>query len=60
MDWYKSYPDEWREIIETVARELHKSESMIEKDVVQSMFLMGISKVDLPFVFKGGTSLSKA
>lgn len=60
MDWYKSYPDEWREIIETVARELHKSESIIEKDVVQSMFLMGISKVDLPFVFKGGTSLSKA
>lgn len=46
MDWYKSYPDEWREIIETVARELHKSESMIEKDVVQSMFLMGIFKVD--------------
>ena len=33
---------------------------MVEKDVLQSMFLLGLSKTDLPFVFKGGTSLSKA
>ncbi len=33
---------------------------MVEKDTIQSMFLMELAKVDLPFVFKGGTSLSKA
>ena len=33
---------------------------MIEKDTIQSMFLLEISKSELPFVFKGGTSLSKA
>ena len=27
---------------------------------MQSMFLLELSKIDLPFVFKGGTSLSKA
>ncbi|SFU49909.1 nucleotidyl transferase AbiEii/AbiGii toxin family protein [Butyrivibrio sp. INlla21] len=32
---------------------------MIEKDTIQSMFLMELSKSELPFVFKGGTSLSK-
>lgn len=33
---------------------------MVEKDTVQSMFLSELSKAELPFVFKGGTSLSKA
>ena len=33
---------------------------MIEKDTVQSMFLYELSKAEIPFVFKGGTSLSKA
>ena len=33
---------------------------MVEKDTVQSMFLLELSKSVLPFVFKGGTSLSKA
>ena len=33
---------------------------MVEKDTVQSIFLSELSKVELPFVFKGGTSLSKA
>jgi len=32
---------------------------MIEKDTIQSMFLLELSKTELPFVFKGGTSLSK-
>lgn len=32
---------------------------MVEKDTIQSIFLMGLSKSELPFVFKGGTSLSK-
>lgn len=38
----------------------NRTELMIEKDTIQSIFLFELSKVDLPFVFKGGTSLSKA
>ena len=33
---------------------------MVEKDTIQSMILSKISKSEIPFVFKGGTSLSKA
>ena len=50
----------WKEIIETVALEIKKNRIMVEKDIVQSMFLYELSKSNLPFVFKGGTSLSKA
>ena len=50
----------WKEIIETVALEIKKNRIMVEKDIVQSIFLYELSKSDLPFVFKGGTSLSKA
>lgn len=60
MNWYREYYLEWEEIIETVARELGRSEQMVEKDTIQSMFLFELSKSDLPYVFKGGTSLSKA
>ena len=60
MNWYKEYRSEWKEIIETVARELGRTELMVEKDTIQSMFLLELSKSELPFVFKGGTSLSKA
>ena len=60
MNWYREYQAEWKEIIETVARELGKSEQMVEKDTIQSMFLFELTKSELPFVFKGGTSLSKA
>lgn len=60
MSWYKDNYHEWKEIIETVARELGRSEQMVEKDTIQSMFLYELAKSELPFVFKGGTSLSKA
>ncbi|MEE1086562.1 MAG: nucleotidyl transferase AbiEii/AbiGii toxin family protein [Schaedlerella sp.] len=60
MNWYSEYRDEWKEIIETVARELGRTEQMVEKDTIQSMFLYELAKSELPFVFKGGTSLSKA
>lgn len=60
MNWYSKYKNEWKEIIETVARECKRAELMVEKDTVQSMFLLDLARVDLPFVFKGGTSLSKA
>lgn len=39
MNWYKEYSDEWKEIIETVARECGRTELMVEKDTIQSMFL---------------------
>lgn len=60
MNWYKNYKDEWKEIIETISIETSRTFYMIEKDIIQSMFLFELSKCDFPFVFKGGTSLSKA
>lgn len=60
MNWYRENYSEWKEIIETVAREIGRSEQMVEKDTIQSMFLYELAKSELPFVFKGGTSLSKA
>lgn len=60
MNWYNNYKNEWKEIIETVAREEKRNNIIVEKDLIQSLFLYELSKNDLPFVFKGGTSLSKA
>lgn len=60
MNWYKDHRDEWKEIIETVAAEEHRTTQMVEKDTIQSIFLLELVKSGLPFVFKGGTSLSKA
>lgn len=60
MSWYRDNKDAWKEIIETVAAEERRTTQMVEKDTIQSIFLMGLSKSELPFVFKGGTSLSKA
>ena len=60
MKWYKNHYIEWKEVLETVSREIKKAEILVEKDTIQSMFLNELSKVNLPFVFKGGTSLSKA
>ena len=34
MNWYREYHAEWKEIIETVARELGKSEQMVEIAIV--------------------------
>lgn len=60
MSWYKNNKNEWKEIIDAVANELKRNPLMVEKDTIQSMFLYELSFCDLPFVFKGGTSLSKA
>jgi predicted nucleotidyltransferase component of viral defense system len=59
MCWYKDCREEWKNIIEAVAAELGRNPVMVEKDTIQSMFLLELSKSSLPFVFKGGTSLSK-
>ena len=34
MNWYKVNKSEWKEIIGTVARELGRTELMVEKDIV--------------------------
>lgn len=60
MSWYKDYGAQWKDIIAVVANAYSRTELMVEKDVVQSLFLCELSKNGLPFVFKGGTSLSKA
>lgn len=60
MSWCDGYEKEWKEIISTIASEIKKDEIIIEKDLIQSIFLFKLSKYDFPFVFKGGTSLSKA
>ena len=44
MSWYREYYSEWKEIIETVARELGRNEQMIEKDAIQSMFLYELAQ----------------
>lgn len=60
MSWYKDDKDAWKEIVETVAAEEHRTTQMVEKDTIHSMILLELSKSELPLVFKGGTSLSKA
>ncbi len=35
MNWYKDNRGEWKEIIETVARELGRTELMVEKDTIK-------------------------
>ena len=51
MNWYSIYKNEWKEIIETVASEEKRSNTIVEKDLIQSLFLYELSKYNLPFVF---------
>ena len=60
MSWYSDKKELWKNIIDAVSNDLKRNLIMIEKDTIQSMFLYELSKYDFPFVFKGGTSLSKA
>lgn len=59
MNWYGNQKERWIEIIKAVAAEEKRSLQMVEKDTIQSIFLLKLSYSELPFVFKGGTSLSK-
>jgi predicted nucleotidyltransferase component of viral defense system len=59
MCWYKNNEEDWKDIIAAVSAEIGRNPVMVEKDTIQSMFLMELSRSALPFVFKGGTSLSK-
>ena len=40
MSWYEGYRDEWKEIIETVSRELGRQELMVEKDTMEQQLLL--------------------
>ena len=45
MSWYREYGNEWKEIIEAVARECKRAELMVEKDTVQSVERTFIDKI---------------
>ena len=59
MNWYGQNKEHWKEIIETVAREIKKSAIIVEKDTIQTIFLHKLFAINKNIVFKGGTSLSK-
>ena len=50
MSWYKEHKQEWKEIIETISREVNRTPQMIEKDTIQSMFLLELSKTELTWI----------
>ena len=52
MSWYSEYRNEWKEIIEAVARECKRAELMVEKDTVQSMFIMNVQSLERTFIDK--------
>lgn len=60
MNWYNNDKKIWKEIIETVSNEIGKDLIVVEKDMIQSIFLYNISSINKNLAFKGGTSLSKA
>ncbi len=60
MNWYNGKKELWKEVIDAISNDLKRNPIMIEKDTIQSIFLYELSKYEFPFVFKGGTSLSKA
>ena len=51
MSWYSEYRNEWKEIIEAVARECKRAELMVEKDTVQSMFLQSLERTFIDKIF---------
>ena len=59
MSWYKDKSEAWKEIIKETAEMSSKTELMIERDIIQSMFLYALSKENSNLIFKGGTCLSK-
>ena len=60
MNWFSDKKETWKTIIDSISNELKRNPIIVEKDTIQSIFLYELSKYDFPFVFKGGTSLSKA
>ena len=59
MSWYKDKSEVWKELIKYTAENTSRTELMIERDIIQSMFLHSLSNENNNLVFKGGTCLSK-
>ncbi len=59
MSWYKDKIEAWKEIIKDTADKTGKTELMVERDIIQSIFLYKLSKDNKNWIFKGGTCLSK-
>ena len=59
MNYFENYED-WSKLIEYTFVKTGFDKTYIERDLLQSMFLYELSILDLPYVFKGGTCLSKA
>ena len=59
MSWYSEYKDQWKESIETVAAEERRTTQMVEKDTLQSMILLDLSRSELPFVDIGACRLEQ-
>ncbi len=38
MSWYKEHKQEWKEIIETISREVNRTPQMIEKEKEQKRY----------------------
>ena len=50
MNWYGNQKERWIEIIKAVAAEEKRSLQMVEKDTIQSIFLLKLSYSELPSV----------
>lgn len=60
MNYYDGYKKEYYSLIEEVSKNSGRNVLMIEKDLIQSLFLYKLSSKNGSLVFKGGTALSKA
>lgn len=62
MNYYDGFKEKYYSLIGDVSKLNggYKNEIMIEKDLIQSLFLYELFKTNNSIVFKGGTCLSKA
>jgi predicted nucleotidyltransferase component of viral defense system len=59
MSYWQNNKEIWERLIKLISNETGNSPLIVEKDVVQSLILKELAQSELPFTFKGGTSLSK-
>ena len=60
MNWYKVNKSEWKEIIETVARELGRTELMVEKDDKGKEKILEMTIEDLDLSVRSFNCLKRA
>lgn len=59
MNWHKDKTQMWIELISNIQTDYGIDPTQTEKDTIQSMLLSRMNDCPTPFVFKGGTCLSK-